>query len=179
MFHFPLSGESPSTGSVSNTAENLRWVTVLRQAGMHLWDKHAAQEGKETGGGWGCVTMGTETFGVEKGGEVVPVSWLFGPVSNRYTHTHEFHRFGGRNRQTGRREKLSTLQAIQSLSRSYSQSDTQQQPRRVEEENKSRCVVVIQLWVVMESWLLKSTLISNGFLVYVQIKTLTVLEIKV
>lgn len=41
---------------------------------MHLWDKHAAQEGKETGGGWGCVTMGTETFGVEKGGEVVPVS---------------------------------------------------------------------------------------------------------
>ncbi len=36
----------------------------LRQAGVHLWDKHAVQEGKETGGGREHVTMGTETFGV-------------------------------------------------------------------------------------------------------------------
>lgn len=32
------------------------------------------RRGKETGGGWEPVTMGTETLGVQKGGEVFPVS---------------------------------------------------------------------------------------------------------
>lgn len=120
----------------------------LMQAGVHLWDKHAVQDGKETGGGWEPVTMGTETLGVLKGGEVFPVSWLYGPVSSRHTHisvphndhthTNEFHRFGGRNRQTSKREKTCLLcKPFKVWAVVTANQITRQQPRKLKEEKKS------------------------------------------
>lgn len=93
----------------------------------------------------------------------------------RNDHTHEFHRFGGRNRQNKQRgENLSTLQAIQSLSRGYSQSDypraatETQRGEKIKIKNKNLKYVEMILKGCDESWLPKSTLISNGSLFFVQ-----------
>ena len=72
--------------------------------------------------------------------------------------------FTGLEVETGKQAeggKLATLQAIQSLSRNYSQSDTRQQQRKLKEEKekKSNIVEMMILRGVMESWLSKSTLI--------------------
>lgn len=83
------------------------------------------------------------------------------------THTHTYTSFTGLEVETGKQaegENLSTLQAIQSLSRGYSQSDTRQQPWKLKEEKKNlKYVEMMILRDVMESRLPKSTLISNGF----------------
>lgn len=54
--------------------------------------------------------------------------------------THIHTSFTGLEVETGKQaegENLSTLQAIQSLSRSYSQSDTREQQRKLKEKKKS------------------------------------------
>lgn len=53
--------------------------------GKQRWPSRTNMPGKETGGGWKLVTIGTVTFRMFKGGEVFPVSRLCGPVS--FTHT--------------------------------------------------------------------------------------------
>lgn len=95
--------------------------------------------------------------------------------------THIHTDFTGLEVETGKQaegENLSTLQAIQSLSRGYSQSDTRQQQRKLKEEKKKKTYVEMMiLRDVMESWLPKSILISNGFLFFVQIEALYSVQI--
>lgn len=59
-----------------------------RQAGVHLWDKHAVQKGQRNRGRMGACDHGDKDNWGVRGGEVFPVSWLYGPVSSRHTHTH-------------------------------------------------------------------------------------------
>lgn len=48
----------------------------LKQAGVHLWDKHAVQEGQRNRGRMEACNHGDEDTRRVKGGEVFPVSWL-------------------------------------------------------------------------------------------------------
>lgn len=98
---------------------------------------------------------------------------------NDHTHTHRFHRFGGRNRQTSRGGKLV-------YSASHSKSEPWLQPIRYPtaatetqrgKKKKKTYVEMMILRDVMESWLPKSILISNGFLFFVQIEALYSVQI--
>lgn len=69
---------------------------------------------------------------------------------------------------------MSTLQAIQSLSRGYSQSDypsAATETQRREKKNLTNMEMMI-LRVVTESWLPKSTFICKDSLFFVQIEAL-------
>lgn len=143
-----------------------------RQAEVHLWDKHAMLKGQRNGGRMGACDHGDrDNWGV-RGGEVFPASWLYGPVSSRHTrisvphndhtHTHEFHRFGGRNRQTSRGEKTCLLcKPFTVWAMVTANQITQQQPRKLKEGGKKNLTYteMMILRILNESWLPKSTLI--------------------
>lgn len=133
-----------------STVTNIKTRLFLLQRCWKPQVKWQSEAGRSAPLGQTCCAGGSRNKGGEdggvcghgrgdiwgrEGGEAVPVSWLFGPrsVTHTHTHTHEFHRFGGRNRQTGKKGRKLSTQAI--LSRIQPIKDTQiQQPRKVREE---------------------------------------------